>query len=141
MNDNFLNLYEFRKSISETVLLYNDVLFYSINIKGTNIEIITKEKYYELKTKYLEMWNIIVVNNFNYSSINIHEYRELIHNITIQIIIHNKEYLEKIIDIEKNITNFELNEEMTKLKNNILLHEKLNGIIDFDGFEITKIKF
>lgn len=136
-----LNFYEIRKNKTEKCLLYNDVFFYSKHIKGLTIEMNTKEQYNEIKTNYLKMFEILKNNDFNTSLININEYRQLIHDITIQIIIYDGDYLQKIIDIEKTITNFELNEEMTKLKNNILLHEKINDLVVFDGFEITKIPF
>ena len=41
------------------------------------------------------------------------------------------------MDIEKNITNIELSEKEILLVNKILSHEKLNGIIENNGFEIT----
>jgi hypothetical protein len=84
------------------------------------------------------MFEILKNSDFNSLLIDINEFYLLKKNILIQLIVSNEEFLKKIIDIDKNITNYELNDEMMLLKNNILMHEKLNEIVEFDGFEIVK---
>ena len=57
-DDKFLflrwNLYEMKKKYPK-LYFYNDVFIYSTQIKGKSINVMSKEKYIEMKTTFLEM--------------------------------------------------------------------------------------
>ena len=90
-----------------------------------------------LKRRYGDDSNFDVIVNDKTGDVEIYQRRLIVDEGEVESDISEI----SLSDARKMEPDFELNEEMTKLKNNILLHEKLNGIIDFDGFEITKIKF
>jgi predicted transposase YbfD/YdcC len=58
--------------------------------------------------------------------------------IEIQTIICDKEYLQKIIDIEEKITNISLTDEEAMLIKSVESHPTINNFIETSGFEMIK---
>jgi len=56
--------------------------------------------------------------------------------LKIQYIISDNEYYQKIIEIEKNITNIKLTKEEL-LINTVMKHPKLEGLIEYSHFELV----
>ena len=120
--------------------LYYDVFIYSTIIKGRLIDIISNDELDIMKTRYNELENMINndtydINNYKLFSDELNILRK---TIEIQIIICDKEYLQKIIDIEGKITNNILTDEETMLIKSIESHPTINKIIEKSGFEIIK---
>ena len=90
-----------------------------------------------MKTRYNEL-----VNNRN-DDINTYklfsdELKSLHHNIEIQTILGDAEYLQKVIDMETNLTTISLTEEEIRTIKSIESHATLHEIILTSGFEIVK---
>ena len=117
--------------------LYNDVLLYSNTLKGRLVSLISNEELDIMKTRYNEL-----VNNRN-DDINTYklfsdELKSLHHNIEIQTILGDAEYLQKVIDMETNLTTISLTEEEIRTIKSIESHATLHEIILTSGFEIVK---
>lgn len=118
--------------------LYNDVLLYSNTLKGKSL--ISNEELDIMKTRYNEL-----VNNRNDDNYDINMYKlfsdelkSLHHNIEIQTILGDAEYLQKVIDMETNLTTISLTEEEIRTIKSIESHATLHEIILTSGFEIVK---
>jgi hypothetical protein len=135
------NLFKNRKLFPD-LFVYYDVFIYSTIIKGRNFQIISNEELDVIKIRCNELENIINNNTFEYGSsetkLLFDELNLLRKKIEIQIIICNKEYLQKIKDIEEKITNIQLTDEEIMLIKNIESHPTINEIIETSGFEIIK---
>jgi hypothetical protein len=57
--------------------------------------------------------------------------------LKIQYIISDSDYYQKIIEIEKNITNIQLTKEEELLIEKIIKHPKLEGLIEYSHFELV----
>ena len=128
------------RQLFPNLYLYYDVFIYSTLIKDRSISTITNDEFDVIKTRYNELDNMW--NNDSYDYHNsfpfFDELNSLRKTIEIQTIICDKEYLQKIIDIEEKITNNILtNEEMILIKS-IESHPTINKIIEKCGFEIIK---
>lgn len=122
--------------------LYYDVLKYSTIIKGRNIQMISNEELNVMKTRYNELENMMNDDTLKYGSYEhklfFDELKSLRKTIEIQTIICNKEYLQKIKDMEEKITNVQLTDEEIMLIKNIESHPTINEIIETSGFEMIK---
>jgi hypothetical protein len=122
--------------------IYYDVFIYSTVIKGRNIQMISNEELDVIKIRYNELENIINNNTYDYGSseykLLFNELKLLRNTIEIQTIINNKEYLQKIKDIEAKFTNIQLTDEEIMLIKNIESHPTMNEIIETSGFEIIQ---
>lgn len=135
------NLLKTRQLFSD-LYVYYDVFIYSTVIKGRNIQMISNEELDVCKIRYNELENIINNNTYDYGSseykLLFNELKLLRNTIEIQTIINNKEYLQKIKDIEAKITNIQLTDEEIMLIKNIESHPTMNEIIETSGFEIIQ---
>ena len=122
--------------------IYYDVLLYSTIIKCRSIEMISINKLDIMKTRYNELEIMLNNDTCNYGSneykLYFDELKLLRKTIEIQTIICDKEYLQKIIDIEEKITNISLTDEEAMLIKNVESHATINNIIETSGFEIIK---
>lgn len=122
--------------------LYYDVLKYSTIIKGRNIQIISNEELNVMKTRYNELENMINNDTYKYGSseskLLFNEFNLLRDTIEIQTIINNKEYLQKIKDMEEKITNIQLTDEEIMLIKSVETNTTIKEIIETSGFEIIK---
>jgi len=57
--------------------------------------------------------------------------------LKIQYIISDSDYYQKIIEIEKNITNIQLTKEEELLIDTVMKHPKLEGLIEYSHFELV----
>lgn len=62
----------------------------------------------------------------------------LMDDLKVQRIIRNKNYFEEIKEIERELTNIELTDGEKELINAVIHHPKLEGSIDFHGFNLTE---
>ena len=122
--------------------VYYDVLQYSTIIKGRYIEMISNDEFDVIKTRYNELENMMNDDTLKYGSYEhklfFDELKSLRKTIEIQTIICNKEYLQKIKDMEEKITNVQLTDEEIMLIKNIESHPTINEIIETSGFEMIK---
>ena len=122
--------------------VYYDVLQYSTIIKGRSIEMISNDEFDVIKTRYNELENMMNDDTLKYGSYEhklfFDELKSLRKTIEIQTIICNKEYLQKIKDMEEKITNVQLTDEEIMLIKNIESHPTINEIIETSGFEMIK---
>ena len=122
--------------------VYYDVLQYSTIIKGRSIEMISNDEFDVIKTRYNELEIMLNNDTYNYGSYEhklfFDELKSLRKTIEIQTIICNKEYLQKIKDMEEKITNVQLTDEEIMLIKNIESHPTINEIIETSGFEMIK---
>ena len=122
--------------------VYYDVLQYSTIIKGRSIEMISNDEFDVIKTRYNELENMMNDDTLKYGSYEhklfFDELKSLRKTIEIQTIICNKEYLQKIKDMEEKITNISLTDEEDMLIKSIESHAEINNIIEISGFEIIK---
>jgi hypothetical protein len=122
--------------------LYYDILKYSTIIKGRNIQMISNDELDAIITRYNELENIINNGTYNYGSsetkLLFDELKLLRDTIEIQTIINNKEYLQKIKDMEEKITNIQLTDEEIMLIKSVKTNTTIKEIIETSGFEIIK---
>ena len=122
--------------------VYYDVLQYSTIIKGRSIEMISNDEFDVIKTRYNELENMMNDDTLKYGSYEhklfFDELKSLRKTIEIQTIICNKEYLQKIKDMEEKITNVQLTDEEIMLIKNIESHPTINEIFETSGFEMIK---
>jgi hypothetical protein len=57
--------------------------------------------------------------------------------LKVQYIISDSDHYQKIIEIEKNITNIELTKEEELLIDTVMKHPKLEGLIEYSHFELV----
>ena len=124
------------------LFLYYDVLLYSTMIKGRTIEMISNEELDIMKTRYNELEIMLNNDTYNYGSYEdklfSDELKLLRKTIEIQTIICDKEYLQKIIDIEEKITNISLTDEEAMLIKSVESNTVIKEIIETSGFEMIK---
>jgi hypothetical protein len=124
------------------LFLYYDVLLYSTTIKGRSFEIITNDELNIIKTRYNELEIMLNNDTCNYGTneykLCFDELKLLRKTIEIQTIICDKEYLQKIIDIEEKITNISLTDEEAMLIKSVESHPTINNFIETSGFEMIK---
>ena len=122
--------------------LYYDVFIYSTTIKGRSFEIITNDELDIIKTRYNELEIMLNNDTCNYGSneykLCFDELKLLRKTIEIQTIICDKEYLQKIIDIEEKITNISLTDEEAMLIKSVESNTVIKEIIETSGFEMIK---
>ncbi len=127
--------------------LYTNVKIYKNKIKHcpANQIPIDKDKYSELEHAYSEIETALnsykKYENFTQCEIEILEYEKIkLHDVLeIQRCVQNEKNFNKLIAIEKELTNIELSQEETDILNKILNHPTLNGIVDFHGFNLVEI--
>jgi hypothetical protein len=107
-------------------------------IKGKTYNIISDEEFDIMKTRYNELEIKIIENNYDNYDLYSEEFHKLRKIIEIQVIINDKEYFQKIKEIEEKITNVQLTDEEIMLIKNIESHPIINEIIETSGFEIIK---
>jgi hypothetical protein len=131
------NLFKHRNLFPD-LYLYYDVFKYSNMIKGKTYNIISDEEFDIMKTRYNELEIKIIENNYDNYDLYSEEFHKLRKIIEIQVIINDKEYFQKIKEIEEKITNVQLTDEEIMLIKNIESHPIINEIIETSGFEIIK---
>jgi hypothetical protein len=128
--------------------LYTNVKIYKNKIKHNpeNQTPIDKEKFNELENAYneietslnsykkYEIFTQSEIQKLEYDKIKLHDVLE------IQRCVQNEKYFNKLIAIEKELTNIELSEEENNILQKVLNHPKLNGIIEFHGFNLVELK-
>jgi hypothetical protein len=122
-----------RDTLTDLYVNY-DCFIYSNFIKHNNIEVMSDEEFDNLTLKYENF------NNEGGKDMSNDEYliahHELNKSFLIQTVLKNKNF-DKVVELEKKLTNIELTEEEKTLINNIVSHPKLNGIIKYHGFELV----
>lgn len=126
------------RNLFPDLYLYYDVFKYSTIIKGKTFNIISNEEFDIMKTRYSELENKIIDDDFENYNLYSEEFHKLRKTIEIQFIINDKEYFQKIKDIEEKITNVQLTDEEIMLIKNIESHPTICEIIETSGFEIIK---
>ena len=127
------------RQLFPNLYLYYDVFIYSTLIKGIPINAILNDELDVMKTRYNELENMLNNDTYDINNKSFFEELKLLHKtIEIQTIICDKEYLQKIINIEGKITNNILTDEETMLIRSIEFHPTINKIIEKSGFEIIK---
>jgi hypothetical protein len=125
-----------RKEYPE-LFLYNDVYVYSEKIKGKNVIVVTKEIYLEMDER-LDFLLVKLKNDELIIEDETGELSNLKKELTIQNIIYDTEYLQKVIDIEKKVIDeIEFTSEQKEIIEIIRNHPKLEGLIQKIGLEIT----
>jgi hypothetical protein len=134
--------YNRTRQLFPDLYLYYDVLLYSTIIKGRSFEIITNDELDIMKTRYNELEIMLNNDTYNYGSneykLDLDELKLLRKTIEIQTIICDKEYLQKIVDIEEKIMNISLTDEEAMLIKSVESHAAINNIIEMSGFEMIK---
>lgn len=119
------------------LFLYNDVYVYSEKIKGKNVIAVTKETYLEMEERLDFLLSKLKDDDLSIED-ECGELNNLKKEMTIQSIIYDTEYLQKVIDIEKKvIDDIELTVEQNEIIEIIRIHPKLEGLIQKIGMEIT----
>ena len=119
------------------LFLYNDVYVYSEKIKGKNVIVVSKETYLEMEERLDFLLSKLKNDELSIED-ECGELSNLKKELTIQRIIYDTEYLQKVIDIEKNVIDeIELTAEQKEMIEIIPTHPKLEGLIQKIGMEIT----
>ena len=128
------------RNLFPDLYLYYDVFKYSNVIKGKTYNIISDEEFDIMKTRYNELEKKIIscYDNYDNNDLYSEEFHKLRKIIEIQVIINDKEYFQKIKEIEEKITNVQLTNEEIILIKNIESHPIIHENIETSGFEIIK---
>lgn len=126
-------LYQNYDNYDDEEFLFYNVIIYENKIKNNILpNVLTKEEFEIIKNKYKQIEN---------NEEKVQEMGKLCKIIEIQQIITNPEFFNKIIDIEKKITNIQLNDDLIELINKVLLHPKLQNLIEWHGINIIDYYF
>ena len=112
--------------------IYLDVLYYSINIKGKKNLIPTSRE----EILQLELIKNKLLDSETYSKEINNEIIRLTKILKIQHIISDNEYYQKIIELERKITNIELTNEEKTIIHKVISHPKLEGLLEYSDFEL-----
>lgn len=124
---------------------YYDVYFYKKNIKHMEfVEPYTKEEFELCEQQLDELRDISLSADFylNYSDEQMkkisHKKYDLEKIVNIQRIISNSKYFEEIKSIEQDLTNIEITDEEKELVDKVLKHPKLEGSIKWYGINLIE---
>jgi len=118
-----------RNDINKDLFIYLDVYNYSKFVKDKkNLKPLSKQEILDIELMYKKL-----LNDETYFK-DVYKLKDL---LKIQYIISDREYYQKIIEIEKNITNIQLTKEEELLIDTVMKHPKLEGLIEYSHFELV----
>jgi hypothetical protein len=121
-----------RNDTNKDLFIYLDVYNYSKFVKDKkNLTPLSKQEILNIESMYKKLLDSeIYLKEIDDEIIRLKDL------LKIQYIISDNEYYQKIIEIEKNITNIQLTKEEELLIDIVIKHPKLEGLIEYSHFEL-----
>ena len=122
-----------RNDANKDLFIYLDIYNYSKFVKDEkNLTPLSKQEILDIELMYKKL-----LNDETYSK-DVHDnIIKLTDLLKIQYIISDSDYYQKIIEMEKNITNIQLTEQEKILIDTVMKHPKLEGLIEYSHFELV----
>lgn len=144
--DSLASYHQINRRTNPSNFNYYDVKIYTDYIKHSEVpEPYTEEKLeniLEVENRLEELLSKQDEDDYwdNYSSDEITKFnteiRILTEELKVQRIVRNKEYFDKIIEIEHELTHIELTDGEKDIINRVIAHPKLEGAIKYHGFNL-----
>ena len=116
------------------IFFYKDVFTYSDKIKNMNFKPISSDELEALKE---ERRKLFLVND-DYSIEWSKKITQLNNEIDLQTVICNSDYLVKVVEMEKKLTDIQLTDQENQMINDVLSHPKLEGLVKASCLQLVK---
>ena len=125
----------------QTEYMYYDAYVYSTQIKGHNIERISEEEFHSMKARLCELNNKLMEYDSHITKTDMEEFQRLIKTYEIQSILYNSAYLQKIVELEGQLTDICLTDEEKQMIDAVKSNPLLEGKIESYGFELVQSEY
>jgi hypothetical protein len=125
----------------QTEYMYYDAYVYSTQMKSRSIARVSEEEFHSMKARLCEFNKKLMEFDSHITKADMEEFQRLIKTYEIQLILYNSAYLQKIVELEGQLTDICLTDEEKQMIDAVKSNPLLEGKIESYGFELVQSEY